>query len=81
MNWRTQFCSAGRLFQQINEFQPNFSQVPLLDINPRSKLTKQYRGLAEAIREELSVSADQVSARDGKKLGFFKRWLSLRSAS
>ena len=55
--------------------------VPLLDINPRSKLTKQYRGLAEAIREELSVSADQVSARDGKKLGFFKRWLSLRSAS
>jgi pilus assembly protein CpaE len=54
--------------------------VPILDIDPRSKLTKKYRALAEALREELSVTAGRVVVGEDKKPGLLSRWLSPRSA-
>ncbi len=54
--------------------------VPILDINPKSRLAKSYRELAGAIREELAVAAGRKSAGEDRKPGLFSRWLPLRSA-
>ena len=52
--------------------------VPILDINPKSKLAKSYRGLAEATIEEFSVATSRKLEGAGKKPGLFSRWIPLR---
>jgi Flp pilus assembly CpaE family ATPase len=54
--------------------------VPIQEAKPYSKLAKSYRGLADALLQELASASSLQTGSESKRASLLSRWVPLRKA-